>query len=263
MNLLNTYLRTDGIRSTILILLAASLANSCGTRTTAGPPATPDVSADYALNGQGMYSGHYSKGMLKLEINYISGNTVSGFDLHKGLRRNLNGHAEEKDGKLLFELHEPGHNPTDGTFYLTLDSAGWKITGKWVPTDPSKAKGGPVELKKVDAAWRRRVEEDVVPYSGDLGDLVFHNDGTCELRYYPTKDSNNADTDAQLITIRGNYEQTGDTIRIEWQYNTHVPALKMRLVSKPRVDGNDSTPPIPASLEGKGVKFSQDQDEGG
>lgn len=250
MNLLNTYPGTGRVRSTIVILLATFLAFSCGSRKTAGPPVKPDVSADYALNGQGIYSGHYSKGILRLEINYISGNIASGFDLHKGLRRNLNGRAEEKDGKLLFELHEPGGNPTDGTFYLTLDSAGWTITGTWVPSDPSKAKGGPVELTKVDAAWRRRVDEEETPWTGDLGDLVFHNDGTCELSYYLTQGSE------QLTTIRGSFERSADTVRIEWQYNTHVPALKMKLVAHPEVEGHDSTPATPASLEGKGVKFS-------
>jgi len=76
----------------------------------------------------GTYSGLYSKGLITLAINYISGSTASGYNLHKGLRRNINGPVELKGGQLNFVLKEPGGNPYDGTFYLSLDTASLKIT---------------------------------------------------------------------------------------------------------------------------------------
>src|SRR5271170_123945 len=96
----------------------------------------------------GTWMGHYSKGLLTLAINYVSGDIVSGYDIHKGLRRNLNGSVEQKDGRLEFVLKEPGGNPYDGTFYLSLDTATDKMSGKWVPTDAAMAKAGPLDLER-------------------------------------------------------------------------------------------------------------------
>src|SRR6202000_1755607 len=117
----------------------------------------------------GSYTGHYSKGMLTVVLNYISGNIASGYDLHKGLRRNLNGSVEQKGNTLVFELKEPGGNPTDGTFYLTLDSVTEKITGKWTPADNSKLKGGPVELARRSESEQGN-KNNIDEWEGDLGD---------------------------------------------------------------------------------------------
>src|SRR6202012_500122 len=102
----------------------------------------PDSLAGKAM---GTYSGQFGKSLITVVINYISGSTVSGYDIHKGLRRNLNGTLQQKDGQLAIVLKEPGGNPYDGTFYLSLDTATDKITGKWIPTDPARAKAGPLE----------------------------------------------------------------------------------------------------------------------
>lgn len=203
----------------------------------------------------GTYSGHYSKGLLTLAINYFSGNIASGYDIHKGLRRNLNGSVEQKEGRLEFVLKEPGGNPYDGTFYLSLDTASDKISGKWVPTDAKMAKAGPLELVRSVYEHPEITQEE---YSSDLGTLNFAEQGVCTLEYYPGMDSiNERDANAQLITIRGSYEVKGDSIRIDWQRNSRTPTLIMRLVIQPGAEGTDSTGPTPPSLKGKGVEFTK------
>ncbi len=88
---------------------------------------------------------------------------------------------------------------------------------------------------------------------GALGDLNFSVDGTCQLEYYPAKDSN-----AQLVTVRGNYVQKEDTFRIDWQRNDRLPALSMRLVRypPPHPDGDSIGDRMPL-LKGNGVEFNE------
>jgi hypothetical protein len=203
----------------------------------------------------GTYSGHYSKGLLTLAINYISGNIASGYDIHKGLRRNLNGSVEQKGGRLEFVLREPGGNPYDGTFFLSLDTAADKISGKWIPADSSLAKAGPLELV------RSTYEHDEITegeWGGELGALNFLAEGVCTLEYYPEYDSLGLKVpNAQLVTVRGSYEIKGDTVRIDWQRNNRTPTVNMKLIMRPGRDGTDSTESVAPALEGKGVKFNK------
>jgi hypothetical protein len=215
--------------------------------------ANTGISDGLAANMLGAYAGKYSKGMIRLFINYISGNTASGYNIHKGLRRNINGRVEQKGGQLLFVLKEPGGNPYDGTFYLTLDTLSQKITGKWIPADSSKAHAGELDLSRVNDPDKDGKEDFITAdWEGDLGHLSFNYDGTVDLEYHPGEGES-----AQLMTVHGNYEHQGDTLRIEWQRNSRTPVLKMKLVLKPYVEGSDSVEFQPPRLEGSGVKFTK------
>jgi hypothetical protein len=191
--------------------------------------------------------------MLGLVINYLSGNTVSGYDLHKGLRRNLLGQVELQGGVLNMTLKEPGGNPYDGTFFLSLDTATGKITGKWTPSDPTKASPGPLSLSKKNIPDLE--DRFSSSWMGSLGDLNFFTDGTCMLEYYPSKDSN-----AQLMTVRGNYVQNKDTFRIEWQRNERLSAPTVKLVrylpsaTDMQSDSIEDRMPI---LKGIGMEFRE------
>lgn len=213
----------------------------------ASPPADAGIYDSPAAAIPGQYAGQYSKGILRLVINYVSGNTVSGYDIHKGLRRNLNGQVERKDGLFQFVLKEPGGNPYDGTFYLQLDPASGKMTGNWIPTDSTKAHAGELHLERSSGKGEDEVLESWV---GELGDLRFQLDGTVTLKYHPTEDEN-----SQLAIVHGSYEHQGDTFRIEWQRNNRTPVLKMKLISlPPRPEGDTTGYPGPR-LKGSGVEF--------
>jgi hypothetical protein len=200
-----------------------------------------------ASSVRGTYYGHYSKGLITLVINYISGGTASGYDIHKGLRRNLNGEVVQNGGQVSFVLKEPGGNPYDGTFFLSFDTATNKISGRWVPTDSTKAHSGAVSLAGKDTTG---ANEYLGEFLGDLGRLSFGEEGVCTLEYYPSKGDN-----SQLITVKGSYEQKGDTLRIDWQRNDRTPVLNMRLIRKAAVNGTDSTSGSPSRLVGDGVEF--------
>ena len=46
----------------------------------------------YAVNKfEGTYSGNFDQGFMIVVLNYLNGKNVSGYNLHKGRRRNING----------------------------------------------------------------------------------------------------------------------------------------------------------------------------
>jgi hypothetical protein len=199
------------------------------------------VSDSVAARIGGTYNGHFKQGLMTLVINYISDSIVSGYDVQKGLRRNVNGEVQQTGGTLNFILKEPGNRPLDGTFYLSMDAASRAITGKWVPQDSSKIHTGWLDLKK----WDKDINGDYIngPWNGGLGTLNFNDDnGTCTLSYSD-------------VTIWGNYERKADTLFIEWEPNHHLPAQQMRLVKYPFVDPVGDGPSTPSSLRGDGIKF--------
>jgi len=220
---------------------------ACHSRQQVSGPMT-GVSDSLASAAVGTYYGHYSKGLITLAINYISGSTASGYDIHKGLRRNLNGEVVQKGERLSFVLKEPGGNPYDGTFFLSFDSATNKIGGRWVPADSTKAHSGAVDLIRMGASGVK--DEYLGEFLGDLGRLNFGEEGVCTLEYYPSKGDN-----SQLITVKGSYELKGDTLRIDWQRNARTPVLNMKLLRKAAVEGTDSTGGSPRRLVGNGVEF--------
>jgi len=211
------------------------------------------ISDRLAYNMRGTYAGQYKKGLLTLVINYLSGNTASGYDIHKGLRRNLNGTVEQNGGLLTFVMKEPGGNPYDGTFFFSLDTAASIISGNWVPFDSTIIKGGPMKLKRSEGTVN---EELLGEWQGDLGNLNFLEKGVCTLEYYPKADSTTEDRRQQII-VNGSYEVRSDTIRIDWQRNDHTPSLNMRLIRKAAVNWSDSSENIPPMLRGKGVQFER------
>ena len=235
------------------IILPVLFILSCHSRP-AADAAQQGVSNQMASTELGRYSGHFSKGLITLVINYISGNIASGYEVHKGLRRNLNGQVEQKGGTLVFVLKEPGGNPFDGTFYITLDSVTEKITGTWVPVDSVKAHThtGPVALARMDESKQGGERDYGDEWESDIGYLNFFSDGTCTLEYYPSEADN-----SQQKTIRGSYEQKADTYFIEWQNNDHTPALKMKVVKMPAVYDKDSMMTEPPFLKGNGITFTK------
>jgi hypothetical protein len=215
----------------------------------------PGVPDQLAARITGIYNGHFKQEMITLVINYLSDSTVSGYDVEKDLRRNVNGEVQQKGGTLNFILKEPGNHPMDGTFYLSMDTASRAITGKWVPQDSSKVHTGWLDLKR----WDKDTSKEYIArlWNGDLGELSINDDdGTCTLTYdKPGATGPPADRE---ITIWGDYQQKVDTFYIDWQPNHHLPAQQMRLVKYPGIEGIEGSPNnqgTPPSLRGKGVKF--------
>jgi hypothetical protein len=220
------------------------------------------------------YTGKFNKGLISLVINYLDGNTVSGYDVHAGQRRNLNGEVTQQGKVLNFVLKEPGGNPTDGRFEFALDPDSMKLVGTWTPFDSTKATAHTFTLTRgkikitYDDVWRGEESTDTL--------LTLKPDGTCTFAFYPhTKTTTDtakkigdsaatAATDStgatppenptdQIITVRGNYTKEGLSYKFEWEKNSYIP-LHMTMVKELKeYKGDDGTSSwYPVALKGNG-----------
>src|SRR5690349_17627130 len=74
---------------------------------------------------KGIYSGSFKGSPISLVLNFVSHRHASGYNVHKGLTRNLSGTVEFRSGRLHLSLAEPGNNIYDGQFDLEIDTARW------------------------------------------------------------------------------------------------------------------------------------------
>lgn len=217
--------------------------------TSSGKP--PGISDSLAAQVMGTYSGSFNKSMITLVINYISGKTVSGYDIHKGLRRNVNGEVAQEGNHLRFVLKEPGDNPYDGTFIFSLDTATLKIAGKWVPLDDTKVPARQLALAR-SAEESGHYANEWLGLSSRDSTLSFSDNGVCLLTFYERPQ----DSTSQMITVRGNYKKEADSIFIiEWQKSKYMEVPVMKLIESQGREGNDSVEYIPPTLQGSGLKF--------
>lgn len=230
------YMRIDPVR--VLLILAIGLP-ACKT-----VPRPAD-----ARRALGSYEGSMGKGILAITINYINGTIVSGFDVHRGTRRNLNGTLRQDGATLSFDLREPGDRKGDGKYSFTVDTAQWNLKGTFKPLHDGSEGAMDFSLHRLDSAE----ETDYVAtwYVSDDSLLVLKPAGYCEFQYY----IHSADSTSQLNTVRGSYSVSGNTYRIEWEKNTATPALRMTLHLKvvPYDNEGDST----KILEGDGWEIHE------
>lgn len=100
---------------------------------------------------QGMYNGYFGQSPIEIFLDKVEENgTVSGYSLHKGLKRPLNGTWEKASDstKVRFLLNEPGDNKFDGHFDLLIDSVTFEGEGLWHPKPNSGLGEVFVTLKK-------------------------------------------------------------------------------------------------------------------
>jgi hypothetical protein len=207
------------------------------------------ISDSLAEKTMGIYTGQFSKGLITIVINYISGRTVSGYDIHKGLRRNINGQVTQQGDLLNFVLKEPGNHPFDGTFSFALDTVKWKIKGKWTPIDSAK-----MQVRQLALSRKTEAETEFTGswVTGRDSTLMLNGDGTCSFELYERP----ADSTSQLIRVKGNYFISGKECRIEWEKNDRFSSMK--LILQPPVLGADSLQTSPPKLRGNGFEFEYD-----
>ena len=95
---------------------------------------------------KGTYTGDFKGSPIAITLNYISDTHVSGYNVHKGLTRNVTGTIEPTPFGLHLVLNEPGNNQFDGKFDFVIDTTNWLAKGKWTPI--KKGEETSFELKK-------------------------------------------------------------------------------------------------------------------
>lgn len=240
---------------------------SCKTKSTSNTLSTADSAANqklfipaYAVNNfEGTYAGNLDQGLITIVLNYISGKNVSGYNLHKGLRRNINGSLQPDANGYKFILKEPGDNPFDGTFAFTIDTLKFSLNGVWTPNDTLKTRSKTLSLQKQPKKVTDNFDDQMgmwVPATGTFSTdttLEFFTEGTCEYKFYATP----GDSTSQVSLVKGNFILVKDTVLIEWQKNSFTPAQKMKLVKKTKKTKSNGNEYDEQQLIGNGWKFAK------
>lgn len=200
----------------------------------------------------GNYTGDFKGSPISIILNYVYGGHASGYNIHKGLKRNITGTIELENNQLHLQLEEPGNNPFDGKFDLFIDTATWKGKGNWKPLK----KGDEVNFT-FQKQHRDSSTADIDPfesiYMNEGGDYIeLYTNGSCTYSYLT--DSTKT---GQSISVRGNYSFSKDsTLTIFWAKNDIFPSGKSTY--KLKMDHPDDQSDFRVmTIKGGGKTFTQ------
>lgn len=218
-----------------VLLLCASLFSCGGHAETPAADGGAAPAAGFvfdAKNFEGEYVGAFGDGHIVLVLSYVQGKNVSGYNVHKGLRRNLKGSLTETGGEYHFLLNEPGDNKFDGVFDFTLNPADFTGKGTWTPNDKAVTKAKPFTLKE---RVRDSSEDQFSGYWDGAEMLLIKPDGIVEMEYWEPVPGK-AD-ESEQHTLRGQWMAEGETITIEWPKNSYNHGEKYVLKLTKEEDG--------------------------
>jgi hypothetical protein len=199
---------------------------------------------------QGTYSGDFKGSPIAITFRYISGNRISGYNIHNGLKRNIIGSISLEGGGLHIQVNEPGTNPYDGRFDLLIDTGSWTGKGKWVPFKKGEEAAFSFTRHQIASGSIYSVFVDSLQNSIELKE-----DGSCVYNVL----QNDSLSTAQQVTVRGNYKILQDsTVLIYWQKNDLFVSQKstFKLYRIPYEGEENDEYPI-YGLKGEGKEFAQ------
>jgi outer membrane lipoprotein-sorting protein len=177
----------------------------------------------------------------------VSDNHASGYNVHKGLTRNISGTIEATADGLHLQLAEPGNNQYDGKFDFIIDTTNWMARGYWTPF--KKGEEAAFQLKK-KVVLKEEEQWDMIFTDTLQNYITLKPDGSCSYTYLA--DTTNT---GQEHTIRGNYTREKGKVTVYWQKNNVFPQKSVftLIETKPYKDEDY----IEKTLKGEGRVFSQ------
>lgn len=182
---------------------------------------------------QGMYTGDFGGSEIRVILNYVSRTNVIGYNIHKGLQRNINGKLRRSGDSIIMSLPEPGDHEFDGVFELTFLGIDKQPRANWT-SNSGKIPAKNFNLKKIEAPKDSKEGVNIsnfADYFGyvydTLGTYTFEADGFCLYEYYPNTDETNRVE--QLKEVKGMWSLRGKTVTIDWQKNSAFTEPKMTL----------------------------------
>jgi len=180
----------------------------------------------------GIYSLSFDGTPARIIVNYINHRKAVGYNMVKGLQRNLSGNVEETTDSIHLSLAEPGDHKADGVFHLSWSKDGLNGSGSWVSNSGKYSKKY-FNLTKIDRAYLKKEHAknaitnanftNYFNYLEDsLGSLTFMNDGKVTYAYYPEEDT--IHRKEQLESFNGTWQLKGDSLHVYWQPNTIFPS---------------------------------------
>lgn len=195
---------------------------------------------------QGMYVGNFGGSDIRIILNYVSKTNAVGYNIHKGLQRNLSGKVTRNGDSITVFMAEPGDHEFDGVFELLFVGEGSEPQGTWKSNSgiisPKEFKLKRIETKnsvdwdeneKISMGNLHKFFEDA---SDSLGEYSFKSDGLVVFSYYEGGYwSNGYDREAeierskkQMKEIQGTWSMDGKFVTVAWAPNKVLPKLKMR-----------------------------------
>ncbi len=194
---------------------------------------------------QGMYFGNFGGSDIRIILNYVSKTNAVGYNIHKGLQRNLSGKVTRNGDSITVFMAEPGDHEFDGVFEMLFIGEGSEPQGTW------KSNSGIIspkefKLKQVQTSDGRNWDEDEKITIENLhnffseaydtiGEYSFKNDGLVVFSYYPggywtddAQDDEIARSKKQMKEILGTWSMEGNFVTIAWAPNKVLPKGKMR-----------------------------------
>ncbi|NIG52331.1 hypothetical protein [Chitinophaga sp. Cy-1792] len=207
---------------TCCLLIALSSCHSGRSTAPAKDSTATDSIKDVYAALKGTWSGDFGGSPIFITVNFANGKQAAGYNIHKGLRRNIHG-AMKKDGdNWLLELTEPGDNPYDGRFAINITGNGQQLKGNWTPLNEKNTSAKSFVLSK-EVHTENEGFDFFDSYDGDHGEgiLTFRRDGSCELQFYPkVNDSTRAE---QATIVRGTWQKVKgnhEKITVIWKTNS-------------------------------------------
>lgn len=192
---------------------------------------------------KGLYTGDFGDGFINVVLTYVNDKKAIGYNVHKGLQRNISGSVVQKKDHFELTLNEPGDNQFDGIFTLIISKKDGSVNANWTANDPKipskkfTLKKRPVQSESSDKSifeGGKITEEnfmEVFSYSNlDGGYVEFKENGILRYTYYPDGQENE-----QQEIIKGSWKfDDQKTLIINWSKNTRFKqqVMKFKLTQK-------------------------------
>lgn len=171
---------------------------------------------------RGNYIGKFNESSLRIQITYVNDHKVIGYNILRGLQRNLSGNVVNENGRIQLILNEPGDHEHDGKFILNLDPNSCKISGEW------HSNSGEIPVRKFELEKVNHSQNYEPPFGLDnfanvfrflhsgYGDLDFQEDGRALFTIFESRDDISHD---DKKVIYGNWAFEDKKFYVEWQKN--------------------------------------------
>ncbi len=193
----------------------------------------------------GVYQGPFGKSTVILQINYAQGKNASGYNILRGVKRNIKGSLEQNGGSFHFKLSEPGNEKYDGVFEFDIDTTSFVLSGKWTPNDPSATDEKTFTLDRIELT--EKISNDLESqYSGRIGDLegtlILNKNGTLvfDCGYYDERKKDTESGGWIKLKIKGTYFQAENSISIEFENHPKNKFPKITLKMKKMDEMDDA-----------------------
>ena len=196
---------------------------------------------------EGAYIGDFGGSDIRIFLAHVTGRHATGYNLLKGLRRNISGTMQQTGGTFTFSLNEPGDHPFDGKFNFTIDTTTFTLSGTWTPLNDKSLTSKTFTLKKIIDTGDNKYDY-ATTYADSIGQFTFSKAGICVYEFYPVVNGKPAE---QLIRVKGSWSLRDSVYTVDWEQNTVFHSRRSTFIHRPEHYGD-------TVIDGVDVNFSSE-----